>query len=218
MGIIKPREDKEIQVGRPSPAWLLTYADMMSLLLCFFVLLFSLSNVNLMKFSSYFKKTKVPPIFLDEEQLKRVMLEIAEYAKNKGLDEAIRMEITERGLVINLNEKLMFHSGSADLLQEAFPILDEIFIQLKKIPNEIVVEGHTDNVPIHTAEFASNWELSTNRASNVVRYFVENKGFFPFKISASGYGEYRPVADNLVVEGRNLNRRVVLIILRQKIK
>lgn len=218
MAIVKPREEKEIQVGKPSLAWMLTYADMMSLLLCFFILLFSLSNVNLLKFSSYFKKMKASPVFLDEEQLKRVMLEIAEYAENKGLAEAIRMEITEQGLVINLNEKLMFHSGSADLLPEAFPVLDEIFIQLKKVPNEIILEGHTDNVPIHTLEFASNWELSTSRASNVVRYFVENKGFSPFKISASGYGEYRPIGDNLSVDGRALNRRIVLIILRQKIK
>lgn len=215
---IKRRYLEEPQVGKPAPAWLLTYADVVTQILVFFVLLFSLSNIDVMKFSSYFKKMKKPPVLLDEEQLRRVMVEIAAYAQEKGLEDAIRMEITERGLTINLTEKLMFKSGSADILPQALPVLDEIVEKLRYIPNEINIEGHTDNVPIRTERFDSNWELSTARATNIVRYFVEEKGIDPKRISASGYGEYRPIATNDTVEGRALNRRVVLIVLRMGIK
>lgn len=210
--------NEEIQVGKSVPAWMMTYSDMITQILIFFILLFTLSDINLLKFSSFFKKMKKPPILLDEEQLRRVMLDLAAYARDKGLEDAIVMEILERGLNISLTEKLMFNSGSSELRPEAFPILDEIVLKLKGVTNDINVEGHTDNVPISNENFGSNWELSTSRAINVVKYFVEQKGIVPDRVSASGYGEYRPIADNKTPEGRAANRRIVLIVQRQRMK
>jgi chemotaxis protein MotB len=212
------KNNEEIQVGKSTPAWLLTYADMITQVLIFFILLFTLSDVNLLKFSSFFTKMKKPPVILDEEQLRRVMLEIADYAEKKGLEDALRMEINERGLSISLTEKLMFNSGSAELLPESLPILNEIIDKLKNVSNEMNIEGHTDNIPISNAEFGSNWELSTARATNVVKYFVETMGVAPDRISASGYAEYRPIESNDTLVGRAANRRVVLIVQRKKIE
>lgn len=171
----------------------------------------------MMKFSSYFTRMKKPPVLLDEEQLRRVMIDLAGYAKQKGLEDAIRMEIVERGLTINMTEKLMFNSGSAEILPEALPVLNEIVVQLKTVPNDISIEGHTDNIPIANDRFGSNWELSTARATNIVKYFVEQQGIAPNRVSASGYGEFRPITDNSTPEGRAANRRVVLIVQRQRI-
>lgn len=210
--------NQDIVIGKSTPAWMLTYADMITQILIFFILLFTLSDINLLKFSSFFKKMKKPPILLDEEQLRRVMLDLATYAQKKGLEEAIEMEILERGLTISLTEKLMFNSGSAELLPGAFPILNEIVDRLKELPNDINIEGHTDNIPISNEFFGSNWELSTARAINVVKYFLDAKGIAPDRVSASGYGEYRPVSDNTTPNGRAKNRRIVLIVQRQRVK
>jgi len=209
--------NEEITIGRSTPAWMLTFSDMVTQILIFFVLLFTLSDMNMMKFSSYFTRMKKPPVLLDEEQLRRVMIDLAGYAKQKGLEDAIRMEIVERGLTINMTEKLMFNSGSAEILPEALPVLNEIVVQLKTVPNDISIEGHTDNIPIANDRFGSNWELSTARATNIVKYFVEQQGIAPNRVSASGYGEFRPITDNSTPEGRAANRRVVLIVQRQRI-
>jgi chemotaxis protein MotB len=214
---IKSKDPGEITIGKSTPAWMLSYADMMTQILIFFILLFSLSDINLLKFSAFFKKMKRPPVVLDEEQLRRVMLEIGEYAEKKGLQDALDMEINERGLSISLTEKYMFNSGSADLLPQSLPILNEIVDKLKNVSNGINIEGHTDNMPISNDMFSSNWELSTTRATNMVKYLVEQKGIDPARISASGYAEYKPAADNSTPAGRSKNRRVVLIVQRQKV-
>lgn len=211
------RDTGDTIIGTPAPAWMLSFADMMTQILVFFILLFSLSDINLLKFSTFFKKMKKPPVVLDEDQLRRVMLEVAEWAQKRGLDDAIAMEINERGLAISFSEKLMFNSGSADILTQSLPLLNEIVSKLKNVNNEVNIEGHTDNVPIASEKFGSNWELSTARATNVVKYLVEQTGVSPTRISASGYAEYRAVAGNDTSAGRAANRRVVLIVLRQRV-
>ncbi len=213
----RKRGQEDISIGKPAPAWMLSYADLITQVMVFFILLFSLSDINLVKFSSFFKKMKKPPVVLDEEQLRRLMLEIAEWAEKRGFGDSIAMEINERGLAISFSEKLMFNSGSADILPQALPLLNEIVSKLKDVNNEINLEGHTDNVPISNEKFGSNWELSTARATNMVKYLVEQLGIKPARISASGYGEYRPVASNATPAGRAANRRVVLTVLRQKV-
>jgi len=208
---------KEASFGKPVAPWILTYSDMVTQILVFFILLFTLSDINVVKFSSYFKKMKKPPVVLDEEQLRRVMLELAQYAEKNNLENAIGMEIDEKGLRISLRESLMFKSGKAQILPGALPILDTICDELKDLPNEIMIEGHTDNVPIHNEQFPSNWELSVARAVNVLKYLIEKKGIDPKRVSAAGYGEYHPIASNDTPEGRAKNRRVVLVVLRQRL-
>jgi len=115
-------------------------------------------------------------------------------------------------LVISLKEKILFETGKADLPPEAKAVLDKLHPVFLQIPNQIIVEGHTDNVPIKTMQFPSNWELSTARSTQVIRYLIEEKNFPKERISATGYGEYHPVVSNDTPEGRAENRRVDFVI------
>ena len=124
----------------------------------------------------------------------------------------------KEGLAIILRtsgKPVMFDSGSAQIRPEFTPILEKIAEELMKIPNDIRIEGHTDNRPIHTPMFPSNWELSAARATSVLRFLVK-KGIDPSRLSAVGYGEFRPVASNDTPEGRAKNRRVEILILKRK--
>jgi chemotaxis protein MotB len=124
----------------------------------------------------------------------------------------IDLKITPEGLVLSLREVGFFDSGRAEMVPTALPKLAKIASILNSHGFDIRVEGHTDDVPIHNSEFQSNWELSTARATQVVTLLVENYGLDPLRISAAGYGPYRPVASNESNQGRKLNRRVDLVI------
>lgn len=125
----------------------------------------------------------------------------------------VQMRMTPEGLVVSLREVGFFKSGEADLLQDGQQTLMRIAGILGNRGFEIRIEGHTDNVPIHTAKFKSNWELSTARATQVVALLIEQYHFNPELISAAGYSEYRPIADNDTEQGRAANRRIDLIIV-----
>jgi chemotaxis protein MotB len=122
----------------------------------------------------------------------------------------------KRGMVIRVSEHLFFKSGDASILPEFSPILDILGRTLEQVPNHIRIEGHTDSIPIHTPKFPSNWELSTARATNVLRYLLTHFHFSPENLSATGYAEYHPVDSNDTSEGRFQNRRVDLVILNSK--
>jgi len=124
----------------------------------------------------------------------------------------IEMRVTPEGLVLSLREVGFFDSGDARLLPSAIPTLARIAKVLNAHGFDIRVEGHTDDVPIHTPEFRSNWELSTARATQVITLLVEDYGLDPLRVSAAGYGPYRPLASNSSAQGRKLNRRVDLVI------
>ncbi len=124
------------------------------------------------------------------------------------------LEVTPEGFVISLRELGFFNSGQADLLPGAGAKIIRIAKILSRPGLEIRVNGHSDNQPIHNAQFASNWELSTARAMTVLRLLVNDGGFEPTEISAAGFGQYRPVADNSTSDGRRMNRRVDLVVLQ----
>ncbi|MBN3040788.1 MAG: OmpA family protein [Candidatus Omnitrophica bacterium] len=134
-------------------------------------------------------------------------------------DKQVRLDMAEKGLVITFVAEILFDSGKAKLREESFPILEKVAnILVEKVPeNSIGVEGHTDNEPIKYSRWASNWELSTQRALSVLYYLNEN-GVKPQKLSAVGYGEYQPVASNDTAEGRQLNRRVEIVILPRSVR
>jgi chemotaxis protein MotB len=191
-----PEDDPRVsQIGHPAPPWMVNYADLMTEMVCFFIIMYALSaalNKNVQNAA---------------QQLREMM--------GKG-EMAGQVEINKEGLRITLEEKgnlPFFESGKADLTNEIIENLEKIYPILKKLSSdyEIIVEGHTDNVPIFTRQFQSNWELSTARATAVVRYLV-SKGIDPRRISAIGYGEYRPVAPNDTPENRQKNRRVVFFV------
>lgn len=223
----KPREESS-----NAGSWLTTYSDMVTLLLAFFVLLFAFSNVDEAKFSAvisafqgYFgvlegglvvRDQPVPLPFdsseLAQKQLNQLYEELTEFIEQEGLS-GVRLEMEERGLIVRFAEQVFFDLGEATLKPEALRILGSISGTLRDLPNPLRVEGHTDNWPIQTSKFPSNWELSVHRATNVVRHLIEVEGFDPKKLSAAGYSEYRPVKPNDTAQNRALNRRVDIVIL-----
>lgn len=147
----------------------------------------------------------------DMQELRREL----EAAIGKELaNHEVVLRITPEGFVISLKELGFFDSGQATLLPGAAGKLTRIAKVLSRPGLEIRVEGHSDDQPIHTDEFRSNWELSAARAMNVLLLLVDDAGFDPTRISASGYGQYRPVADNTTPEGRRMNRRVDLVVVQ----
>jgi chemotaxis protein MotB len=246
--------------------WLISYADFITLLFAFFVVLYSSSQVDHRKVGKLamaiqvaFQElgvfpasgTSVPLQAGDVPPNSIQMLENVEptaplgriissaagvlsgptengdvSALQKELETALAPEISRKdvalrkepdGLVISLREVGFFSSGSAQLRPSAIPALQRIAGILLERPYQIRIEGHTDNIRIHNAQFASNWELSTARAIEVVRLLISGMGFAPERLSIGGYGEFHPVASNTTEEGRALNRRVDVVILRRSI-
>jgi chemotaxis protein MotB len=149
----------------------------------------------------------------ETKDFQEIKTAIEGYLTRHGSQDKVSVEVTKRGLVVSLKEAGFFDSGSADVKESAYPLLAKVAQSLTRYSNPIRVEGNTDNVPISSRAFKSNWELSTARATNIVHYLIENYGFQPEKISAVGYGEYRPIAGNGSEEGRRKNRRVDIVLL-----
>lgn len=149
----------------------------------------------------------------DIQEFKKVKEDITTFLQEKGAADKVRMVIGPRGLVISLKNREFFDSGKAIVRPESLLILDYISAAIGKYSNTIRIEGHTDNEPIETSLFPTNWELSTARSTNIVRYLIKTNALSPEKLSAIGYGEYRPIADNSTEEGRKKNRRVDVVLL-----
>jgi len=215
-----------------------TYGDLITQILIFFVLLFSFSKVDRDKFTAAMLSlqgslgiidggmTLQEGDLMEQGEIGEIMISVQEQRVFELLHErveeiiseddlnGIQVNLDERGLVIRFVEGVLFDSGKADIKNEARAILDKIAPLLIDTHRHIRIEGHTDNLPINTREFPSNWELSTARAVNVVKYFIEKHNFSPYILSAAGYGEYRPIAPNDSDKNRALNRRVDIIILK----
>ncbi len=210
----------------------------MTLLLCFFVLLYSFSAIDVVKFRRFLASfqgvgvldggtTPDTTIVMPEENPNevateqlgpfwadsgRMMTHVQEYLESQGIEAEVRAFREERGVLLELQDRVLFDSGQATLRQDGLTLLGKLVTLFSEMPNEIAVEGHTDNVPINTPEYPSNWELSAARSARVVRYFVEIRGLTPERFSAIGYGEFRPVDSNATAVGRSRNRRVVFVI------
>ena len=234
-----------------SPAWMATYGDMVTLLLVFFVLLFSFSTIDGQKWrslvialsgnigvleqgSSLDDQMSVPsnldlegeddPIpapetdpSLEDDPFEALYQRIKTFVKENRLEGQLALLKGEYEIVIRFRDHALFDSGQADIREDALEVLIGIAQILVAHDQDIAavrVEGHTDNVPINTPQFPSNWELSTGRAVGVLRLFAEEKGFEPRKLSAVGYGEYHPIAENDTPENRSRNRRVDILIVR----
>ena len=235
----KERED-QFKVDTSAPRWLTTYGDLVTNLLCFFVLLFAMSTINLKKFQravlsiqgalgvlpgqiSLQELEEMAPELenslleelakKDMEQLQAAKQQLQTLIADEGLGGSVTITMEGRGLVLRFADTVLFDLGKADLKPGAKRILDKISKVLLNLPNQVRVEGHTDNLPISTVQFPSNWELSCVRATTVVRYLSEKNGLPADRLSAAGYGEHRPVAPNSSEDSRRLNRRVDLVIL-----
>jgi chemotaxis protein MotB len=131
-------------------------------------------------------------------------------------DNSIRIEEDKRGVVIHILDNLLFASGNSDLSKGSLSVLHRLAGILKKIPNDIRVEGHTDNVPISSKMFPSNWHLSVSRALNTAYYLISEEKLSPDRVSIVGYSEYKPIETNNTVDGRRVNRRVDIVIINEK--
>lgn len=216
--------------------WLTTYSDMVTLLLCFFVLLFTFSNLDVQRFKSVLASFQGAPGVLeggqsikpaipidrqngvtDENDLEDLKEILESYAKGEELDAEITISIEERGLVIRFMDRILFDPGKAAIKPESYNILNSIADILNRDEFKerlIKIEGHADTTPVSPSDgFPTNWELSAIRATNVLRYFVEEKEIEGSRISSSGYSYYRPIAPNDTKENKTKNRRVDIVIL-----
>lgn len=151
----------------------------------------------------------------ENENLREAQEKLEQYIKENNLQDQVSTELTEDGLMIRLKEKALFASGSASLQGQAEQIVPVIAALLSSLPERVTISGHTDNVPISTAQFPSNWELSSSRAVNLMRGLMgAQPSLNPARFSALGYSEYRPIASNDTEEGRAQNRRVEVFIAR----
>ena len=148
-------------------------------------------------------------------QLIELKKTLDKYIADNGLQGDLSTALTEDGLMIRIKDAALFPSGSANLRPESLRLGTEIAKLLTPLTQKVTVSGHTDNMPINTREFPSNWELSSQRAVNFMRFLLsQQQGLMPARFSATGYGEFRPLAGNNTVEGRSANRRVEVLIQR----
>ncbi|HTX18015.1 MAG TPA: flagellar motor protein MotB [Bacteroidota bacterium] len=211
--------------------WLLTYADLITLLLGLFVILYAMSKIDAGKYAELvsamggvFGKEKqgmlqgqmgmmqsvVPQVQNERLQVEK---QIREALANGFKKQLVSVSENERGITIHIMEELLFSSGSAEFKASSLVVLDSVASVLKKLPNDIRIEGHTDNVPISSAQFPSNWHLSVARAVNAGYYLIQKHGLDPEKVSVVGYSEYRPLVPNSSEENRARNRRVDIVII-----
>jgi len=202
-GYIEESDPRVAQFGHPAPAWLFPYADLMTELVCFFVILYALSAaLN-------------PDVQAAKEAVEQ-MMEQGEMAGDVTMDsEGLKISLQEQG------EMSQFKSGYAEMTPRMESILDKLAPTLEKLAyknHEILIEGHTDNVPIHNDYFWSNWELASSRATTVLEYLIDKKRFPAGCLGAIGYGAQRPIAENSTDAGRSKNRRVVFFVKNPVIK
>ncbi|AYC30250.1 flagellar motor protein MotB [Paenisporosarcina cavernae] len=239
----KKRHKKHHHEEHIDESWLIPYADLLTLLLALFIVLFASSSINVEKlqqlsvvFNEIFDggsgvmdnpspaPVPVPQSPNEEDQQSSAYLEdqkslteiqnrVDEYIAVNELENQLATELTDEGLLLTVRDSILFDSGSASIKPEYTNIAADI-AQLLEFdpPRSIVVTGHTDNVPMNTPQFASNWELSVSRAVNFLKMIVKNPELDPLLFSAKGYGEFKPIASNDTPEGRAQNRRVEVLI------
>ncbi|RXI98570.1 flagellar motor protein MotB [Anaerobacillus alkaliphilus] len=233
-----------------APKWMVTFSDLMTLILVFFILLFSMSVVDATKFRAVAESFQQRAIFefypslipfenpAEDTNVKRdpsndvndpfrdlktkekdndyeldlLIQEVEQFLQENQLTEVISASRDDRGVVLVLQERTLFETGEAQILEGAKPFLAKVGSLLETIPNLVKVEGHTDSRPISTFRYPSNWELSGARASSVIRYLIEENEIEPYRFLAVGYGDTRPVVPNTTVENLQKNRRVVIVI------
>ncbi|MDD2365589.1 MAG: flagellar motor protein MotB [Desulfuromonadaceae bacterium] len=149
----------------------------------------------------------------EERDFRQIKSAVEAYLLKQGAQSKVTLEITRRGLIVSLKEAGFFDSGQATIKPEAYDLINTIAEVMTQYNNPLRLEGHTDNIPISTSQFPSNWELSTARATNGLKYLLKNFDVDANKISATGYAEFRPIAENTTPEGRAKNRRVDLVML-----
>ena len=229
-------KDKCPECEAGSPAWMTTFSDLMSLLLCFFVLIVSMSKIVERDFwvaagslrGAFGVMTANPAIIRLEntplptlKNIQRAIIDksvsnMQDFIESNSLGESVKVVVADKGVALTISAPVMFQSGSAEMEPEAYPLLEEVFKIAQGWPNVIRVEGHTDNTRIVGGEFPTNWDLSFARALSVVKFAIDYSKIHPSRLAPVAYGEYKPVADNVTAEGKIKNRRIEIFMEYKK--
>ncbi|WP_186578355.1 flagellar motor protein MotS [Aquibacillus kalidii] len=257
---------KPKRVDKGAPKWMVTYSDLITLILVFFILLFSMSQIDLVKFQAVAESFRNRMIFdsypspipaeyptenaemqknnegsadlknnlsenktesqtneaqqntnteviQHDESLDKLLAEVRKFLNDNQLNNVITANRTEAGVVLVLQEKVLFESGEADIIESGKPFLEKMGKLLQNIPNLVRVEGHTDDRPISNYRYPSNWELSGARASSVIRYVIKTNKIDETRFISVGYGDTRPIVENDSEANWSKNRRVEVVIL-----
>ncbi|MCB0262036.1 MAG: OmpA family protein [Calditrichaeota bacterium] len=198
--------------------WLTSYSDLMTLLMTFFVLLASISSIDASKFEQVANSMSnaVGDVDTPQKSLEEVYKDVNTMLTEENLSAEVKAEKTPQGVAISVPGAYLFQSGSADISPQAQPLIKRIAEIIRSVPYNVAIEGHTDDVPIQTREFPSNWELSAARASGIVRFLID-QGIYSRRLRAVGFSDTQPIVPNIdpmtgVIspENRARNRRVVI--------
>lgn len=157
----------------------------------------------------------MPMLSVPQSPQKTLMSSLRNVISKNKFGKSIKLVKNKRGITIRIFDDILFASGQADVTNETQKVLSKLGPVMRKLPNDIRIEGHTDNVPIVSKKFPSNWHLSVARATNIAYYLMNTEKLSPDKVSIVGYSEYKPIASNETAEGRKLNRRVDIVILNK---
>ena len=217
--------------------WEIVYSGFVLILLCFFIMLSSFSTMQEAKVMQFVKsfvtavsilprgaKLESGQVVLSDSadlvesrsELAKIFNTLEVLAYEFNLVKEINLAMTREGLVMRMSEHMLFGLGSADISAEALPLLQKVGAIISKTAYQIRIEGHTDNLPINTERYPSNWELSTARAVNVLRYFIKNHNVDPRRLAAEGFSEFHPLVANDSEENRKKNRRVEIIFIEKE--
>jgi len=202
-------------------AWIVTYADMMSLLLTFFILLLAMADFDPGKLDEVMRRMSEAlggaqsTTQSEVAKMKEVYNELEKVVRDDNLTQDVELTSDTRGIVLYARGGIIFKPGKAEFLKDAKYFLNDVGRVLHSMPNKILVEGHTDDIPIKSRQFPSNWELSTARASAVIRYFIAKGGITPSRCEAVGYAQFKPRFPP-IPENRARNRRVEIVLLHGK--
>ena len=263
-------KSRKAEKSAGAPAWMMTYGDLVTQMLTFFILLFTFSTLDAIKFrdavislqgafgvlsggtqilnlsdmptnqpnrietspmvkSNMLEVKATLDAIMSEKQVEQAVenanqaqyleqIKVEDEKEEEGVEKKERLITTlidEQGLRIRFTDPILFDLGSADLRHESVDMLRDVADVIANIPNEIIVEGHTDNIPIRTSRFKSNWDLSAGRACEVLRFLIQEGGVNPERMAAAGYGEEKPLVPNDTKENRQKNRRVEILILKE---
>jgi chemotaxis protein MotB len=215
--------------------WLLTYADLITLLMVFFVLLFAMSHTDVQKFKELAQSLHnalnpsvlsgsqavqlstdggTSSSLIEEQDFQRLNQVLKQLQNATGISSVqLSSQITNDGIAVTVSGALLFYNGTDQIKPDGIQLLQKLGAYLATLSNAVRVEGHTDDVPLQSAQYPTNWELSAARAVAVVRFFTANADLDPKRLSAVGYGQYQPIVPNDTRAHREQNRRAVIVIL-----
>lgn len=246
------RKRNDAEEAESTPEWMLTYSDLVTLLLTFFIMLFSMATVDKQKFEQVAKSLRSSFLHMSngellavnegkdvvaileennitdtensetnnesaeskEEKLDKVKEQVQRAIDDMELGNLVKIIDESEEIILRFNSVLLFDLGSADIKPSGKEILSKMGQLLNQLDNDIMVQGHTDDLPIETFLYPTNWELSTKRATNVVLYLINGANMSPVRLTATGNGEFRPIAPNDSDANRQKNRRIDMVIVK----